>query len=190
MRDAGTSAGPVTFGALVRQHRQAAALSQEALAERAGLSVDAISVIERGKRGMPRPDTVALLTRALALSEEECAAFAAAARAIGAPPEAPLAPVRASPRAFPPLPAPLTALVGRAREVAAVRGRLLESSTRLLTLTGPGGTGKTRLAVEVARSTHDAFLDGVAFVNLAPITDPALVLSTIAQTLEVREAGR
>jgi len=59
MRDAGRSVG--TFGALVRQYRQAAALSQEALAERAGLSVDAISVIERGKRGTPHPDTIALL---------------------------------------------------------------------------------------------------------------------------------
>ncbi len=176
---------------MVRHYRQAIPLSQEALAERAGLSVDAVSVIERGKRGVPRPDTVALLARALGLSDEERAAFAAAARAIGAPSEAPLTPVRASPLAFPPLPAPLTALVGRAREVAAVRGRLLEPGARLLTLTGPGGTGKTRLAVEVARAAQDAFPDGVAFVSLAALTDPALVLPTIAHTLGLGDtAGR
>jgi predicted transcriptional regulator len=67
----GTVAEPTTFGALVRQYRQAAALSQAALAERAGLSTDAISVIERGKRGVPRPDTVARLVQALALCSDE-----------------------------------------------------------------------------------------------------------------------
>src|SRR5947199_2700678 len=82
----GTAAEPTTFGALVRQYRQAAALSQAALAERAGLSTDAISVIERGKRGVPRPDTVARLAQALGLPPEERAAFiAAAARAGGTP---------------------------------------------------------------------------------------------------------
>ncbi len=187
MGDAGTRVG--TFGALVRRYRLAASLSQEALAERAGLSVDAISVIERGKRGAPRPDTVALLARALGLSDEERAAFAVATRAIGVPPEAPPAPVRTPPHALPPLPVPLTALVGRAREVAAVRARLLEPGTRLLTLTGPGGVGKTRLAVEVARAAHAAFPDGVAFVSLAALTDPALVLPTIAHTIGLGDAA-
>jgi transcriptional regulator with XRE-family HTH domain len=74
-----TGAGLPPFGTLVRQYRQAAALSQEALAERAGLSTDAISVIERGKRGPPRPDTVALLVQALGLTTEERACFVAAA---------------------------------------------------------------------------------------------------------------
>jgi len=66
-------AGRPAFGALPRQHRQAAVLSQEALAERAGLSVDAIGVIERGKRGAPRPDTIALLAQALDLYGDEAA---------------------------------------------------------------------------------------------------------------------
>jgi predicted ATPase/class 3 adenylate cyclase/DNA-binding XRE family transcriptional regulator len=82
------TAGAGTFGALLRQYRQAAALSQEALAERAGLSTDAISVIERGKRGPPRPDTVALLAQALGLTAEERARFVAAARQFE-PPAAP-----------------------------------------------------------------------------------------------------
>ena len=87
------------------------------------------------------------------------------------------------------LPVQPTALIGREREVATVRECLLEPETRLLTLTGPGGTGKTRLALQVSAEVLEAFPDGVFFVNLAPISDPALVLPTIAQTLGVTEAG-
>jgi predicted ATPase len=60
---------------------------------------------------------------------------------------------------------------------------------RLVTLTGPGGTGKTRLGLQVAAELLDEFADGVYFVNLAPISDPELVISTIAQTLGVPESG-
>src|SRR5579885_3565718 len=76
--------GGSAFGALVRRYRLAAALSQAALAERAGLSTDAVSVIERGRRGAPRPETVALLAGALGLADAERAAFVAAARALDA----------------------------------------------------------------------------------------------------------
>jgi predicted ATPase len=103
------------------------------------------------------------------------------------------------PAAFPPpktldthrhnLPVQLAPFIGREREVTAVRARLLAPQTHLLTLTGPGGTGKTRLALQVAAEALEAFLDGVFFVNLAPIGDPVLVLPTIAQALEVTESG-
>jgi predicted ATPase/class 3 adenylate cyclase len=83
------------------------------------------------------------------------------------------------------LAAPLTSFVGRNRELARV-GELLKE-TRLLTLTGPGGCGKTRLAIEAATHLLPAYSDGVFFVELAPITDPALVPSTIAVALGVRE---
>jgi predicted ATPase/class 3 adenylate cyclase len=83
------------------------------------------------------------------------------------------------------LPAQVTSFVGREREVEAVR-RLL-GSARLVTLTGPGGTGKTRLSLRVAETVRDEFPGGTWFVELAPITDPALIPTTIAQALGLRE---
>jgi predicted ATPase len=88
------------------------------------------------------------------------------------------------------LPIQPTALIGREREVREGRERLLEPDTRLLTLTGPGGTGKTRLALQIAVDVLDRWPDGVFFVNLAPLTDPDLILPTIAQILGLAESGR
>lgn len=103
------------------------------------------------------------------------------------------------PADFPPLAAPdarphnlpvsLTPFIGREHDLWTVRKRLLEPQTRLLTLTGPGGAGKTRLALQVASEVAGNFPDGVFFVSLAPLTDPALVLPTIAAALGVVETA-
>jgi predicted ATPase/DNA-binding NarL/FixJ family response regulator len=84
---------------------------------------------------------------------------------------------------------PRSPLIGRDHEVAAAQQLLLQEKVGLLTLTGPGGVGKTRLALQVAANLLDHFVDGVYFVSLAPITDVALVLPEIAQTLGLREAS-
>ncbi|MEZ4767400.1 MAG: AAA family ATPase [Caldilineales bacterium] len=89
------------------------------------------------------------------------------------------------------LPAQVTSFVGRERELRYVVETLSQGGhdVRLLTLTGPGGTGKTRLSLQAAADLLDQFPDGVWFVELAPVSDPALVAQTIASALRLREAA-
>ena len=89
-----------------------------------------------------------------------------------------------------PLPVPLTRLVGREKLCQVVCATLSCSQIRLLTLTGTGGVGKTRLALEVATQVADTFAAGVCFVPLAPLGDPALVLTTVARSLGLDLGGR
>src|SRR5262245_36111526 len=90
---------------------------------------------------------------------------------------------RPAPRHLAGLPRPLSSLVGREREIAAITALLVHGEVRLVTLTGPGGVGKTRLALAAAAA--EAFPDGTVFVGLASVADPALVLPTIARALGV-----
>jgi predicted ATPase/DNA-binding XRE family transcriptional regulator len=167
--------GVGAFGALLQRHRHAAGLSQLELAERAGLSQRGIADLERGVRRSPYPATVRRLVEALGLDEAERSALLAAAQPSESASSEPAAqtPTRS-------LPLPLSSFVGRERQVTEVK-RLLEAA-RLVTLTGTGGIGKTRLALEVARASADA-----VFVDLVPLVDGALVPAAVAAALGVRE---
>lgn len=171
---------PQTFAELLKRYRVRARLSQEELAERTQLSARAISNLERGFNRSPRSATVRLLAEALGLSEQERETFETAARGGSTPAQPP----SARPHG---LPVQLTPFIGRGREVDEVGGRLLRSDVRLLTLTGPGGTGKTRLALQVAAAVTGEFSDGVYFVDLSTIAQPELVPAEIAHTLGLKE---
>jgi predicted ATPase/DNA-binding XRE family transcriptional regulator len=177
----GTRATLLAFGHLLKRLRIAADLTQEELAERAMVSARSISDLERGSSHRPRRDTVQLLADGLALGGEEREAFIALARGktISAPDSG------ADARTHHNLPHPPTAIVGRLKEGAAATALVLDPGVRLLTLTGPGGVGKTRLALDVAFRVVDTLPDGAVFVDLAPVRDPELVMSAIAQALGV-----
>jgi transcriptional regulator with XRE-family HTH domain len=169
------------FGALLRQHRICAGLTQEALAERAGLSVYGIQKLERGTTH-PYRDTVERLVSALKLGSvdaEKLRATAEPVRRRGSPPPAP--PIREVPHN---LPVAMTSFVGRARELVDIPERLQDA--RLLTLTGVGGSGKTRLALEVAGTVLERYRDGLWVVELGQVTDPALVPHRIGAVVGIR----
>jgi predicted ATPase len=172
------------FGELLRRFRLVAGFSQEALAERAGLSVDAIAALERGRRSRPRPFTVRLLADALALEAADRAALIDASAS--QPAAAGAEPAAATPA---PLPIALTTFVGREQELAELRRQL--SVSRLLTLTGAGGTGKTRLAAELAAVLVRQDEGPVWFVALDSVHEADLVAQAVAAAVGVREeAGR
>jgi non-specific serine/threonine protein kinase len=182
------------LGAALRRHRLAAGLTQEALAERASLGPRTVQALEEGEH-RPRRETLRRLAGALGLSETERARLAAAAppapRRLRGPGALRLVPpVRPAPPAGPEappnnLPHQLTSFVGRERELAEVAALL--GGRRLLTLTGPGGGGKTRLALRAAAAALEQHPDGVWLAELGGLADPALVLQAVAEAAGVRE---
>src|SRR5215218_1298957 len=172
-----------TFGWRLRHAREITRLTQEELAALAGLSAKAIGALERGERRHPYPSTVRALATALRLTEEDYALLADAV-----PPRGGV--IHAVPGSlYHSLPTPRTSFVGRAADIVTASTLLLNEAVPLLTLTGTGGVGKTRLALAIAHGVAAAFPDGVVFVDLAPLGDPGLILTAIAQALYVRQVA-
>ena len=187
------------FAGLLRQLRAGAELTQQELAKAAGVSRRAVSDLERGINRTARKDTAVRLASALGLAEPVRSVFVAVA--LGhAPAPLVLAALGEKAPAWPRAAAgtgtgglhgfshALTSFVGRAGAVADVAGLLAEY--RLVTVTGPGGAGKTRLAAEVAGRVAAWFADGVWLAELAPVLDPALVPGVVAAALGVPELPR
>src|SRR6478735_7633693 len=171
-----TGRAPRPFGAQLKALREAAGFTQEELATIAGLSVHAVSALERGERRRPHVETMRALSAALDLTGAARDAFFGSARA---PAQATAVDelTRVS------LPVALTALLGRDTDVRTLRQWLADPAARLITLIGPGGVGKTRLALDLARALADAGATRVVFVPLAAIRDPAFLAPTIAEAL-------
>jgi predicted ATPase/DNA-binding XRE family transcriptional regulator len=165
-----------SFGAQLKALREAAGFTQEELATIAGLSVHAVSALERGERRRPHLETVRALSAALDLPGATRDAFFASART-------PTHATAVDELSRVSLPLPLTALLGREADLQTLRHWLADPAARLITLTGPGGAGKTRLALELARAIADEGPTLVAFTPLAAIRNPAFVASAIAEAL-------
>lgn len=181
------SEGQASFGVLLRGLRMAAGLSQEALAERARISTEAVSSLERGTRQAPQRQTLALLIEALRLDGAERDWFEQAAVRHAAPRRRETVPSVAGGAPAQRLPAPLTSFVGRELDLTVLLAAL--SDARLLSLVGAGGVGKSRIALEAARLSAERFSDGVTLVELAPVAAGASVLPAFAAALAVAEEG-
>jgi predicted ATPase/DNA-binding CsgD family transcriptional regulator/transcriptional regulator with XRE-family HTH domain len=182
----------LSFAGLLRQLRTEARLTQEELAEVANLSARSVSDLERGIHPTARKDTAVLLAGALGLAEPVRGLFVAAARG-RVPAAQTLAAVRGQSREASPAEVggvhgfvpPLTSFIGRVeavREVASLLG-----GYRLVTVTGPGGAGKTRLAGEVVGRVAGRFADGVWLAELASVQDAEQVPAVVAAALRVRD---
>ena len=165
---------PDGFGARLKALRETAGFTQEELATIADVSVHAVSALERGRRRRPHVDTVRALSTALDLSGPTRDAFFASARS-----PSHLTPADEMGGAA--LPLALTRLVGRGPDLQTLQQWMADPAARLITLTGPGGVGKTRLAIEVARTIADEGASRVTFTALASIRDPELVACAIAE---------
>jgi len=166
------------FATVLKRLRMAGGLSQEALAERAAISTQAISALETGLRKAPYPKTVALLADALGLDNARRSQLADAATLARA------ARATASEQRDGNLPQPLGPVIGRSREVAELEAAL--ATSRLVTVLGPGGIGKTTVALEAARRIGSRFADGTYFCDLSAVSDGALIAGTIAAARGVR----
>lgn len=168
------------FSTLLRQRRRELDLTRTELARRVGCSPDTIKKLEEGER-RPSKELAELLADHLQIEDAVRATFIMLARTRGATIG------EAGPTN---LPAPLTSFVGRASEVEHIESLVRKGEVRLLTLMGPPGVGKSRLALYVAERLRTAFSDGVWFVPLAAVEDPQQVLLLIAKALSISDGGQ
>ena len=181
---------PAPFGSLLRRYRLAAGLSQEALAERARVSAQGIGALERGDRRTPQRETLALLADALALTTEQRRSLEAAAAVRAPVPRPGRGRVTEGPWPTAPpagLPLSLTSFVGRTSELAQIVALLGEQ--RLVTLTGPGGIGKSRMALEVGAAFAEAAGVEARLIEFAPLADGSRVVGAIAAALGLQEVA-
>jgi predicted ATPase/DNA-binding XRE family transcriptional regulator len=169
------------FAQWLKRQRKALDLTQDTLARRVGCAAITIQKLESSAL-RPSTQIAERLADHLNLVAEERLGFLTAARTM----DMPLSPP-GSHRSV--LPVPATTLIGRGPLVAAVGATLQRADVRLVTLTGPPGVGKTRVALQVAHDLQPTFRDGAVFVALAPIRDPGLVLASIVQALDLPEAA-
>lgn len=185
---------PSTFGGWLKQRRKEQGIGPDQLAELLGCSAITLLKVEAGER-RPSRQLAQLLAERLQIPPDEREAFITFARlgrvasAGPASEAAGRAPWRAVHSRQTNLPSALTSFVGREDDLQKVRDLLLQPSVRLLTLIGAPGIGKTRLALEVATELMEAFEDGVFLVDLAPVSNPDLLVDTIARTLGVKPEG-
>lgn len=184
------------FAEWLRSLRRARDLTQEELAEQVGCAVHTLRALESGRR-RPSREMAQRLATILAVPPGELNRFLALARGTAAAaPDAPPPPAAAPPAAGPPpppvsLPAQITPLIGREPELATISAQLRDPACRLLTILGPGGIGKTRLALQVITNlaAEQRFLDGAVWVDLAPVADAGTIATTIATAVGLQLAG-
>jgi predicted ATPase/transcriptional regulator with XRE-family HTH domain len=182
-----------SFGDWLRRRRTALRFTRGELAECVGCSVSALRKIEADER-RPSRQLAELLANCLAIPVEEQPRFVEAARGarlvsqLGLPEPATVPQVQ---QGTPPwnLPSPTTSLVGREVELASLAQLLNDPGCRILTLVGPGGIGKTRLALEAASNARQYFPDGVFFVSLAATSVPEFMAPAITQALRINLSG-
>ncbi len=177
---------PQSLGHWMKQQRKTLDLTQELLAEQVGYALSTIRKIEAGVL-RPSREIAERLAECLEIAQTDQADFVRLARTPLAEKPAASALAAASPRST--IPAQTTPLIDREREVAAICQQITQAGVRLLTLYGPPGIGKTRLAIQAATVIRETGRMEVFFVTLAPISDPALVAPTIAQALGIGESS-
>ena len=185
----------VSFGSWLQKRRKALDLTREEFSQKVGCSASALRKIETDER-RPSNQLAELLANILEIPTEERETFIQIARGdlsierMKSPPPPPRFNLLQQPQTFSPqIPIPPTPLIGRETELSALRQMLEDPQCRLMTLTGMGGIGKTRLAIKIANSIKEKFADGAGFVALAGLNSPAFLVSTIADALQLTLTG-